>query len=96
MREVDVIFEWDEHKRCENLRKHGLDFRDCAGIFRWRTLTFVDHRFDYGEERWRTIGMLRERVVLLVYVVRGNVFRVISLRKADKDEQTSYFESFED
>jgi uncharacterized DUF497 family protein len=91
-----VIFEWDEQKRCENIRKHRLDFRDCAAVFRWRTLTFVDQRFDYGEERWRTVGLLRERVVAMVYVVRGNAFRVISMRKADNDEQTCYFESFED
>lgn len=91
-----MIFEWDEHKCCENIRKHGFDFRDCAAIFRWHTATLVDQRFDYGEERWRTVGLLRERVVVVVYVVRGNVLRVISMRKASKHEQTSFFESFED
>jgi uncharacterized DUF497 family protein len=96
MREVAVIFEWDEQKRGENLRKHGLDFRDCAAVFRWRTLTLLDGRFDYGEDRWRAFGLLRERVVIVVYVVRGNALRVISMRKADQDEQTFYFESFED
>ena len=91
-----MIFEWDERKRRENLRKHGLDFRDCAAVFRWRTLTMLDHRFDYGEDRWRTLGMLRERVVVMVYVVRGNALRVISFRKADQHEQTGHFETFED
>jgi uncharacterized DUF497 family protein len=91
-----VIFEWDEQKRCENLRKHRLDFRDCAAAFRWRTLTVMDHRFDYGEDRWRSYGLLRERVVVMVYVVRGNAVRVISMRKADRDEQTFFFESFAD
>jgi uncharacterized DUF497 family protein len=91
-----VIFEWDEQKRCENIRKHRLDFRDCAAVFRWRTLTLMDHRFDYGEARWRSYGLLRERVVVMVYVVRGNALRIISMRKADRDEQTFFFESFED
>ena len=91
-----MIFEWDEQKRCENIRKHKLDFRDCARVFRWHTVIVPDERMDYGELRWRLFGMLMDRVVVVIYVVRGNAFRVISMRKAKLHEQTFYFESFED
>ena len=91
-----MIFEWDEQKRCENLRKHGLDFRDCGAVFRWHTVTVADERFAYGEERWRTFGLLRDRVVVVIYVQRGGAFRIISMRKARLYEQTFFFESFAD
>jgi uncharacterized DUF497 family protein len=92
---VVVIFEWDEQKRCDNIRKHRLDFRQCAAVFRWHTVTLVDQRFDYGEERWRTLGLLGEQVVVVVHVVRGNVLRVISMRRANRNEQAYFFESVE-
>jgi uncharacterized DUF497 family protein len=89
-------FEWDERKRCENIRKHGFDFAECAPLFRRRTVIVPDLRFDYVEQRYRAMGLVRERVVVVVFVERGDVLRIISMRKANRNEQTFYFESFED
>ena len=45
------MFEWDEAKNRSNLLKHGLDFGDAEKVFAGPSITFVDDRFDYGEER---------------------------------------------
>ena len=46
-----MIFEWDEEKNKENIRKHYLDFADAWQIFEAPMLTRVDTREDYGEVR---------------------------------------------
>ncbi|MFN8490227.1 MAG: BrnT family toxin [Caldilineaceae bacterium] len=81
-------FEWDEHKRKTNLRKHGLDFRDAKKIFNAPMLIAVDDREDYGEERWLGIGMLDGRVVVVVFTERPEqTIRIISIMKAVSDER---------
>jgi uncharacterized DUF497 family protein len=91
------IFEWDERKRRSNLRKHGLDFRDCAALFTGPVVTVLDDRYDYGEARYHTLGLLDGRVVSVVHTEDDSgLTRIISLRKADKDEQTYYFETLQD
>ena len=81
-------FEWDEQKNAANIHKHGFDFTDAWEIFESPMLTAPDTREDYGEERWISIGFLRERVVVIVFAERSNdTIRVISLRKALKHER---------
>ena len=59
-----MIYEWDEAKNRSNFVKHGLDFADAEQVFSGPCVTFVDDRFDYGEERLITLGLLAGRVVL--------------------------------
>lgn len=89
-------FEWDERKNKSNLRKHGFDFADAWEIFSGPMLTALDDRKDYGEDRWIGIGMLRARVVVIVFVERPDVIRIISLRKALTHERTKYKENLQD
>lgn len=51
-------FEWDENKRLINGRKHGIDFADVPSIFELDTVTVIDDRFEYGETRYQTLGLL--------------------------------------
>jgi uncharacterized protein len=90
------IFEWDERKRRSNLRKHGLDFADCAAVFARLTLTELDSRCDYGETRFVTLGLLGTRVLSIVHTESGEFVRIISCRKADKSEQADYFKAIQD
>jgi uncharacterized DUF497 family protein len=85
-------FEWDEQKRITNARKHGIDFRDAIEIFAGDTVMMEDDRFDYGERRFVSLGLLRGRVIAVVYTEHGGVTRIISARKATKYEQRIYFE----
>lgn len=58
-------FEWDEAKRQSNLQRHGFDFVGVERIFATDALTFLDDRFDYGEIRFLTFGILNGRGWLL-------------------------------
>ncbi len=83
-------FEWDENKRQENLRKHGFDFVDAWRIFKNYRVNFIDDRFDNGALRLVRIGFLGGRIVTTVYTEGDEITRIISLRKATKNEQTKF------
>ena len=89
-------FEWDEAKNQANIRKHGLDFNDAPLVFKGPMLVDLDSRQDYGEDRWVGIGLLRNRVVVLVYVEHDEetTIRIISLRKALSYERRQFEEYF--
>lgn len=89
-------FEWDESKRQTNLRQHGLDFSGVESIFAGETLTVLDDRFDYGEIRFLTLGILNGRVVALAHTETDEVARIISLRKASKSEEEIYYQEIKD
>jgi uncharacterized protein len=84
-------FEWDEEKNQANIQKHGLDFVDAQEMFAAPMLTAIDDREDYGEDRWIGLGMIRSRIVVVVFTERGEgVIRIISLRKALKHERERF------
>lgn len=87
-----MLFTWDEKKRLSNIKKHGIDFTRAAEIFAGPTFTWEDDRFDYGEQRWITMGLMGSQVVVLVvHTESTEELHVISIRKADKDEQALFF-----
>jgi len=87
-----MLFTWDEKKRLSNIKKHGIDFTCATDIFFGPTFTWEDSRFDYGEQRWITMGLLGSQVVVLVvHTETEEEIHVISIRKADKDEQALFF-----
>ena len=59
--------EWDERKNRANRRKHGLDFADAEEMFRGVLVVEPDMREDYGEKRWRGIGMIRGRTTVVIF-----------------------------
>jgi hypothetical protein len=67
---ICVNFEWDDTKRKLNIKKHGIDFINASMIFDSYTLTIKDDRYDYGEERFLTFGILEGRVVVVVHTHR--------------------------
>ena len=83
-------FEWDEAKNLVNIAKHGIDFDDAIGIFNHRILERVDNRRDYGETRTRAIGLSSGRELFVIYTMRGEVRRIISARRASRDERRAY------
>ena len=87
---------WDEAKRGINLAKHKLDLADAEAVFRGAVFTFVDDRFDYREQRFITMGVLRNTVVVVAHTEQGDRIRVISMRKATANEQKLYFRGFTD
>lgn len=85
---VEITF--DPAKREATLTHRGLDFADAAEVFAGQTFRFEDHRADYGEVRMIAVGMLRSRMVVLVYTDRPTGRHIISMRKANEREQARY------
>ncbi len=81
---------YDPAKRNRTLVERGLDFDDVAQMFASRHLTVVDDRVDYGEPRFITIGHIASRMVVTVWTPRKDSRRVVSLRKANVQEQKIY------
>jgi uncharacterized protein len=85
-----VKIAFDPAKNEKNIRERGLSFEEVVG-FDFETAIFVeDFRRDYGEIRWRALGLLHGRLHALVFVEITDGIRVISLRKANKREVRLY------
>jgi uncharacterized protein len=87
-----MSYAWDEQKRRANVKKHGIDFIDIPELFDGDIVIFPDERFNYGETRFIAIGILRNQVIVVAYTERSENIRIISARKATKNEQTYYFQ----
>ncbi len=78
--------EFDPEKREKTLSERGLDFARAEEVFAGVTVTAEDARFDYGEPRFTTAGVLDGRMVVMVWTPRGAARRIISMRKANERE----------
>ncbi len=83
---------YDENKRRANIEKHHIDFVGCEAIFESTTLTREDTRVDYGEIRLQTLGIWNGVVVFVIHTPRGGDDHIISIRKAQKHEERSYWQ----
>jgi uncharacterized protein len=89
-------FAWDEEKRIANLKDHGLDFVDAEKVFSGLTFTVEDQRFDYGERRFITLGVLDTVPVSIAHTEFEEEIRVISFRKAKRREAATLFAQVQD
>ena len=85
-----MAFEWDEAKRLANIQKHGVDFADVEQVFVGEFIETEDLRRDYGEKRFRAIGRLGNHIVQIAYTWRGDHRRIISARRAGRDDRRTY------
>ena len=87
-------FEWDARKATLNANKHGVSFEEAQSVFsddQARLIDDPEHSDD--EERFVLLGLsssLRLLVVVHCYRAEGNVIRIISARKATREEQRFY------
>ena len=65
-------------------------------MFGGSCVTFEDNRFDYGEERLITLGLLAGRVLVIAHAPRNSATRIISMRKANRREQEIYYKRLEE
>ena len=85
-----IACEWDDAKNRANVAKHGLNFQDAERVLNGACITFMDDRFDYGEERFVSLGLLESRVMVIAHSPRGDRERIISMRKPNRREQEIY------
>lgn len=84
-------FEWDPTKAEANLRKHGVSFARASFVFNDSSrIEYFDSEDDHGEERWITIGLVHPYLLLVVFTMRNHKIRLISARKANRNEQRRY------
>jgi len=90
----DIQFEWDETKNIANQRKHGIAFEEAKTVFydeRARLIADPDH--SKNEDRFVLLGLSRTlRLLIVVHLYRKNdeIIRIISARKATKNESKNY------
>jgi uncharacterized DUF497 family protein len=83
-----VEFEFDPAKDARNREKHGVSLALAA---EFEILAAEpDDRFDYGEERWRAWGRIEGVEYCLVYTMRRERLRAISLRRASRKEMARH------
>ena len=82
-------YEWDESKRTETLEVRGVDFAVIYD-FDWDT-ALTRHSYRNDEERQASLGMIGNRLYHVVWIWRGENRRIISLRKANMREETTYY-----
>ena len=83
-------FEWHEKKRELNFRVHKIDFRDVKGIF--DGYTFIRRSDRHGEVRYQVFGYVDGREVAVACTIHGNACRLISARRARRDERRKYYQ----
>ena len=84
-------FEWDlaKNNSCQNSR--NFDFAYVISIFVDPTVIIErDQRWDYGEDRYRAIGVVDKRIFVVVFTRRAAAIRIISARKANSREVKRY------
>jgi uncharacterized DUF497 family protein len=92
----ELRFEWDERKATTNRRKHGVSFEEARTVFLDEdALQIPDPDHSQAEDRFVMLGVsARLRVLVVCHCYRQNdeVIRIISARKADRDERRQYDE----
>lgn len=89
------MFTWDENKNTSNKEKHGVSFETAQLVFEDPFQVSRQDRFENGEERWQTLGLVGDVALLLVAHTwldhEGEEhIRIISARLATKDERKRY------
>jgi uncharacterized DUF497 family protein len=85
-------FEWDLAKAQANLRKHKVPFLIACEAFKDDSrLEFPDFSSEYGEDRWILLGRVSQTILSVVFTERGVRIRLISARRADTNEQRTYW-----
>ncbi len=87
------MFEYDPEKSAANLAKHGIDFEQAQAQALWLDdARLVLEARTSDERRWLTLGLIGGRVWAAIHTLRGEAIRIISVRRARKEEVELYVE----
>jgi len=90
----ELRFEWDEQKNRANQRKHGVSFEEARTVFfDQQAVEFYDDEYGQTEDRFLLLGVsAKMRILMVCHCLRegGDVVRIISARKATRNEQRDY------
>ncbi|MBF0200628.1 MAG: BrnT family toxin [Desulfamplus sp.] len=93
---MDFIFEWDENKAERNKRDHKISFDEAQTVFLDDlSLMKIDTDHSETEERLLIIGnSIKNRIIVVSHAERGDNIRIISARKATRNERKQYEEDY--
>ena len=85
-------FEWDSKKAQSNKRKHGITFEEASTIFGDPlSITIPDPAHSIGKDRFITLGIsINDKLIVIVHTDRDDIIRIISARKATRNERMQY------
>jgi uncharacterized DUF497 family protein len=89
----NVKVDWDQNKAEQNLKKHGISFEVAITAFDDPfALITLDEKHSKSEKREWLLGQSDSGVLVVIFTVRkpGNIFRLISARKANRKERKQY------
>lgn len=81
-----IAIEFDPAKDEANIAKHGVSLRLASLVLEADPVIIEDDRFEYGETRCRAFAPVAGRMFTCVFTMRGEVYRIISLRRANRRE----------
>lgn len=88
-------FEWDNKKSKSNIKKHGIDFEEAQTVFYDEyAIQFYDPDHSEDEDRFILLGIsFKSKILVVCHCFREEetIIRIISARKADKNEQEAYW-----
>ena len=88
---MGMELEWDDGKSDAFSADRGFDFAYVAHAFLDADrIVGMDRRWDYGEDRYRLLGVVEGRLFVVIYTMRGSMIRIISARKANRREVREY------
>ena len=82
--------EYDLEKDAGNREKHGVPLALGAVVLENRIGEIIDDRRAYGEVRINAFGLVASRLFVCTYTMRGETHRLISIRKANRQEQRTW------
>jgi len=92
---IELRFEWDEKKEEANRKKHGVSFEEArTAFYDERAIQFYDPDHSDEEDRFILLGLsLKPQILVVCHCFRESetLVRIISARKADKDEEREYW-----
>lgn len=88
-------FDWDNRKAAANLAKHKVSFTEGASVFMDSlAVTYPDGEHSTGEARFLTFGLSdRHKILVVSHVESRSGIRIISARRATREERKIYEES---
>ncbi len=83
-------FEYDENKSQINKEKHGIDFIDAQNLWKDDNALIVPANIIDDEIRYALISILKNKCYTAIFIIRDEIYRIISVRRCRKNEERNY------
>lgn len=87
---LSVEFEYDKNKSKINKEKHGIDFAEAQKLWQDENALIVPANIIDEEIRYALIALFKKKCFVAIYTMRGDVYRIISVRRCRKNEEKCY------